>query len=116
MKDHYPESVVWESIVQSLKREAADMVRYMGPTTSMAHILQNVMVIFGTVASFDILMQNFYKVMQGNHEMVPSFAMRLEGTLNQIRFSGLGGLQIKRCNSTSKIISSMGSVRILEIQ
>ena len=37
------------------------------------------------VASFDVLMQNFYKVMQGNNGKVPSFAMRLEGTLNQIR-------------------------------
>ena len=37
------------------------------------------------VASFDVLMQNFYKVTQGNHEKVPSFATRLEGTLNQIQ-------------------------------
>ena len=85
MKDHYPESVVWESIMQSLKRAAADMARYMGPTTSMAHIHKKLMVIFSTVASFDILMQNFYKVTQSNHEKVPSFAMKLEGTLNQIR-------------------------------
>ena len=40
---------------------------------------------FGTVASFNILMQNFYKVTQDNNEKVPFFAMRLEGTLNQIR-------------------------------
>ena len=37
------------------------------------------------MASFDVLMQNFYKVTQGNHEKVLSFTMRLEGTLNQIR-------------------------------
>ena len=61
------------------------MARYMGPTTSMAHILQKLMVIFGTVISFDILMQHFCKVTQSNHKKVPSFAMRLEGTLNQIR-------------------------------
>ena len=36
------------------------------------------------VASFDVLMQNFYKVTQGNNEKVPSFTTRLEGTLNQI--------------------------------
>ena len=30
-------------------------------------------------------MQNFYKVTPGNREKVPSFAMRLEGTLNQIQ-------------------------------
>ena len=44
VKDHYPESVVWEGIVQSLKGAAADMARYMGPTASMAHILQTLMV------------------------------------------------------------------------
>ena len=36
------------------------------------------------MASFNVLMQNFYKVAQGNHEKVPSFSTRLEGTLNQI--------------------------------
>ena len=74
-----------ESIVRSLKGAAADMAQYMGPTTSMAHILQKLTIIFSTVASFDILMQNFYKVTQGNHEKVPSFTTRLEGTLKQIR-------------------------------
>ena len=57
----------------------------MGPTASVAHILWKLLVIFGMAASFDVLMQNFYTVMQGNNEKVPSFAMRLEGTLNQIR-------------------------------
>ena len=84
IKDHYPESVVQESIVQSLKGAAADMAQYMGPTASITKILQKLMIIFGTVASIDVLMQNFYKVTQGNHEKVPSFATRLEGTLNQI--------------------------------
>ena len=84
VKDHYPESVVWESIVQSLKGAAADMAQYMGPTASVREILQKLTVIFGMVASFDVLMQNFYKAIQGNCEKVPSFATRLEGTLNQI--------------------------------
>ena len=85
MKDHYPESVVWESIIRSLKGAVADMSRYMGPTASVSNILQKLMVIFGMDASFDILMQNFYKVTQGNHKNVHSFATRLEGTLNQIQ-------------------------------
>ena len=68
MKDHYPESVVWESMVRFLKGAAADMARYMGPTASVSNILQKLMVIFGMIASFDVLMQNFYKVTQGNHE------------------------------------------------
>ena len=85
VKDHYLESLIQESIVISLKGAAADMARYMGPTTNVSNILQKLIVIFGKVASFDVLMQYFYKVTQGNHEKVPSFATRLEGTLKQIR-------------------------------
>ena len=85
IKDHYPELVVQENIVRSLKGAAADIAWYMGSTASVSDILQKLMVIFGMVASFDVLMQNLYKGTQGNHEKVPSFAMRLEGTLNQIR-------------------------------
>ena len=84
IKDHYPELVVQENIVRSLKGTAGDMAWYMGPTTSMTHILQKLAVIFGTAWSFDLLMQNFFKVTQDNHEKVPSFAMKLEGTHNQI--------------------------------
>ena len=61
------------------------MAWYMGLTTSMTHILQKIGCHFGTVASFNVLMLNFYKVTQGNHEKVPSLAMRLERTLTQIR-------------------------------
>ena len=85
VKDHYQESVVRESIVELVKGAVADMARYMGPTSSIAYILKKLTVIFGTVVSFDVLMQNIYKVTQSNHKKVPSFATRLEGTLNQIR-------------------------------
>ena len=84
VKDHYPESVVCESIMQSLKGAAADMAHYMGPAASVSDILEKLLVIFGTVTSFEVLMQNFYKIAQGS-EKVPSFATWLEGTLNQIR-------------------------------
>ena len=62
VKDHYPESVVLVSIVRLLKEAVVDMAWYMGPTTSVIHILQKLTIIFGTVASFDVLIQNFYKV------------------------------------------------------
>ena len=61
------------------------MAQYMGSTTSVTHILQKLVITFGTMASFIVLMHTFYKDTQGNHEKVPSFTMRLEGTLNQIR-------------------------------
>ena len=78
----------------------------MGATASVAHILQKLLFIFSMVASFDVLIQNFYKVKQGYIEKVPSFAMRLEGTLNQIRLQWPGGMKdlevqqhLKKCFS-----------------
>ena len=55
------------------------MAQHMGPTTSVAHILWKLSVTFGTVV------QKFYKVTQGNNWKVPSFATRLDSTLNQIQ-------------------------------
>ena len=65
------------------------MAGYMGPSASVSEILQKLTVIFGTVTSFIVLMQNVYKVTQGNHKKVPLFTTRLEGTLNQIRLKCL---------------------------
>ena len=85
IKNHYPKSVVQEIIIMSIKEAAVDMAWCMGATASVAHILRKLSVIFGTVAFFDVLMQNFYKVTQGNNEKVSSFVMRWEGILNQTR-------------------------------
>ena len=84
IKDHYPESVVQESIMRSLKGAAADMAWYMGPTAGVSNILEKLSVIFGTVTSFDVLMQNSYKITQGSSKKVPSFETRPEGTLTKL--------------------------------
>ena len=39
--DHYPESVVWESIVWSLKGAVVDMAQYMGPTAGVRKFFKN---------------------------------------------------------------------------
>ena len=49
----------------------ADMAMYIGATTSIDHILCKLSVIFGEVASFDVIMQNFYKVRQGSKKRFP---------------------------------------------
>ena len=41
VKDHYPESVVWESIVWSLKGAVVDMAWYIGPTTVSGKFFKN---------------------------------------------------------------------------
>ena len=37
------------------------MARYMGPTASVSEILEKLSVIFGTITSFNVLMQIFTK-------------------------------------------------------
>ena len=93
-----------------------DMVWYVGPTASVTHILQKLAVIFGTMASFDILMQNFYKVTQGNHEKVPSFALRLEGTLNQIRLQFPGRMMDLKVQQHLKDCLFHGICKYIETQ
>ena len=48
--------------MRSLKGAAADMAQYMGPTAGVSNILEKLSVIFGTVTSFDVLIQNFIKL------------------------------------------------------
>ena len=50
----------------------ADVAKYTGPTTTIDHTLCKLLVIFGMVASFDVLMQNFYKVSQRSNKKAPS--------------------------------------------
>ena len=90
IKDIYPEVVIQKSIIQSLKGATADMARYMGLATRIDHIFCKLSVIFGTVALYDILRLNIYKVSQGSSEKVSSFAMMLKGTL-KFSTSALGG-------------------------
>ena len=59
IRDHYLEAVV-QGIIGLLKGASVDMTQYIGPAASVEHILWKLSAIFGMVASFDLLMQNFY--------------------------------------------------------
>ena len=71
--------------MRSLKGDSSRHGSVHGPYCQCLRYFEKLSVIFGTVASFDMLMQNFHKITQGSSKKVPSFATRLEGTLNQIR-------------------------------
>ena len=51
--------------MRSLKGAVADMAQYMGLTANVSNILEKLLVIFGTIASFHMLMPNFYKIHKG---------------------------------------------------
>ena len=46
-------------------RATADLVQYLDPQALVAEIINKLELVYGTVASFDILMQNLYKLHQG---------------------------------------------------
>ena len=110
VKDHYPELVIWESTSKITKGGSGRyhpgtwaLLPVHGPYSTKAnHNLWHC----GIIQCFNA---KLYKVMQGNHEKVPSFTTRLEGTLNQDQVVvPFEDNRFKRCNSISKIISSTG--------
>ena len=58
---------------------------YLGSDVSVARMISKLETIYGTVASYDVLMQNYYKISMDPKECVQAYATRMEGALNQIR-------------------------------
>ena len=81
----YSDSALREGIQCSLRGAAADAVCNMGPNVPLYMILKKFTKIYGNVKSFDLLMRDFYRADQGEDETIPSFAIRIEGLLSQIR-------------------------------
>ncbi len=83
---NYNESKMREALVIALKGTAADMVRLMGEESSVENILQRLSVIYGTVGSYESMMQEFYDLSQKHGEDVASFASRVQtmaGTISE---------------------------------
>ena len=57
----------------------------MGPNVPLDMILKKFTIICGNVKSFDLLMRDFYRADQGEDETIPSYAIRIERLLSQIR-------------------------------
>ena len=74
-----------EGIVLSLHGAVADLVWYLGPQTPVSEIINKLELIYGTVGSFDILMQYFFKLQQGKTEKVPVNVIHSEGTLDAVQ-------------------------------
>ena len=94
----------------------ADPVWYLGLQSPVSEIINKLELIYGTVASFDILKQSFYKLQQGKMEKLLVHVTHLEGMVNvvqqeypmivraikvqkQLRDCLFHGLHKKLCNS-----------------
>ena len=67
-----------------LKGDAADMVRFLGPTPSVEAILDKLNSLYGSVPTFDVMKQGFYRESQGKSKSVTYYLVRLEEKLNKI--------------------------------
>ena len=81
MQSH-TEVMLREGIVWSLPSAMADLVQYLGLHAPVSEIINSFELVYGTVAFFDILMQNFYKLQQGKSEKVTVYVTQLERALN----------------------------------
>ena len=57
----------------------------LGLNALVSKIRNKLKLVYGTIASFDVLMQNFYKLQQGRMEKVPVYVTQLEGLLNAVQ-------------------------------
>ena len=80
----YQEEVLQVGIIWSLKDEAADMVRYLGPSPSINAILEQLDSLYDSVSTSDIMMHEFYRESQVRSKFIAHYVARLEGKLNKI--------------------------------
>ena len=55
------------------------------PNAPVAQMVDKVELMYGIVASFNILMKYFYRLQQSKTERVPAYVIHLEGVLNVIQ-------------------------------
>ena len=85
VRDDYSRQNAMEGVRRSLRGQAADMVRYLGPTATVGDVVDKLDVIYGRIATLDVLMQDFYSLVQQKNEKISTFVARLEGAMNHIR-------------------------------
>ena len=79
-----PESTVRNWISRSLRGPQAEIVRSLGPYTTVATIIQAMEANYEAVASLDVMMKKLFGLSQGRIESVTNYAIRLESTLADI--------------------------------
>ena len=79
------EAILWEGMVWSLHGATVDLVWYLDLQALVSEIINKLELVYGTMASFDILMQTFYRLQQGKIEKVPLYVTWLEEALNVVQ-------------------------------
>ena len=77
----YSEEQIKEEILRSVKGSAAVVFRSVGLKADLDKVLRRLESVYGTVTNSDVLLQNFYYLVQNKSEKVQGFANRLEESL-----------------------------------
>ena len=75
----YSEPVLREAVIKALKGSAVEFREIYGE--SVEGIISKLKTVYGIIASFDVLMQTFYKISQDWNEKIPAYTTRIEGGL-----------------------------------
>ena len=81
----YPDAHILQAIRRSLKGEARESLLSAGETASSEDVLKKLNGIYGTVASNESILQQFYLEKQKEDENVAQYSIRLENMLQQIK-------------------------------
>ena len=82
---NFNEQLVRAAITKSSVGDVADFICCLPPGATLDDILEKFKWLYGSVESFDTLMQEFYRIMQGKSEKVQTFILCLERALKAIK-------------------------------
>ena len=94
----YPEPFIMQAIRRSLRGEAADVFRHVGPKASIASILEKMDLVFGNIIPSNLIFECFCTAEQKASESVAEWGCRLEDIIAQLEEKDSFGLG---CTKTS---------------
>ena len=83
-RKNFNEQLVRAAINKSCVGDAADAICCLPPGATLDDIIKKFTWLYGSLESFDTLMQEFYRIVQGKSERVQTFVLHLEWALKAI--------------------------------
>ncbi|KAJ8041237.1 Paraneoplastic antigen Ma3-like [Holothuria leucospilota] len=102
----YPVTSIAPAVRRSLRGQAAEIARFLGPQATIKQILTKLEQVYGTVESGAVLLQQVYLSKQEPHEIASTFGLRLQ--LLAFKCRERGGITSDAIDQTLKTIFWQG--------
>ena len=79
----YPDSLILQAIIKSLRGKSRDILLILGESASSSIILNKLEGIYSNLSSNEVLLQNFYLVSQLENESIADYSVRIENLLRR---------------------------------